>query len=261
MAVGRSDTRTPGKHALLDKVLGREAGVVSRTPPFKSSPWVVVDLCAGDGRDDQASGTCSPRIMLRHASWLRRQGNRAHVLLIERNDSTYDILRDNVRVGADDRIICADSREPGTVPLGLWTRNSAVFVHNDPNSIKDFALSGNLIANLPRHTTTLSTLGCNVGGLKRLDPAERRAWFDHVQRVITMMPSNHDALLIALNGDDAQWAYLLTGPAVWRNRYESDVAKAFDWHKGVSHSWFRTEPGGFNRMCDELFLTRTERSA
>jgi hypothetical protein len=260
MKVGRSDSRTPGKHHLLNRILGREAGAMAHTN-ILVDPWVVIDLCAGDGRPDDASGTCSPTIIAKHASYRRDRNGQVKVVLIERTKATHDALRENVEPHADTTILQADAREPWIVPT-LWRENSPVFIHNDPNNINDFALSDNLVRRLPAFTTTLSTLGCNVGGLKRLDPAERQLWFDHARRVIQLMPRHHDGLMIALNGDDAQWAYLLTGPSKWRTQYEEDVNKAFArWPKGVTCKWFKDDPGGFDKMCSELFLTRTERAS
>lgn len=261
MTVGRSDSRTPGKHNLLNKLLGREAGMI-RHADFLSDPWVIIDLCAGDGRNDDASGTCSPTIILRHATHHREKNHgRVGTIFLERSRATFDVLVKNVGFHPDNHCIHADARDPWVVPT-YWAEKSPVFVHNDPNNINGFALSDNLVSRLPRYTTTLSTLGCNVGGLKRLERSERQLWFEHVGRIVQLMPGHHDGVLIALNGDDSQWAYLLTGPAIWRDRYANDVDSAFkDWPKGITRRWFRDDRVGFNELCADLFFTRTEKKS
>jgi hypothetical protein len=76
---------TPCKHFLLNRLMGREMGVLSRgMPPVKEV--LLYDLTAGDGVPyipvDQAEllpqyafgEGCSPGIFLRHTNWLAQQG-------------------------------------------------------------------------------------------------------------------------------------------------------------------------------------------
>lgn len=252
--VGQSG-RTLWKHTLLNAVIGGEMGAFNYLGAGRS--YTMLDLCAGDGRPADASGESSPGILLRHRDLARRNGSDVRVVLVERNASTFATLEQE-HPGAD-HLIHGDSREPGTVPV-LWRPSDYVFVHNDPNSIADFALAPELVAALPRFTTTLSTLGCNVGGLKRLPLSERQGWYEHVNTVTRTMGYWHDAMLVRVDRDDAQWAYLLTWPAKWRHRANLRVAAAF---RGVEVdvAWARQEPHLFAAVCDLLFLQKKERSA
>ncbi len=257
--MGRSNLRTPPKHDLLNKMSGREAGVLStqRLREWIQPPWVILDLCAGDGTADHASGTSSPELLLKHAEFARRRDYRTIAVFVERDVATYDLLRSNVPRHDDNIVIRGDSRDPNTI-TDVWTPNSAVFVHNDPNTVQDFALSDQLLARLPEATTTLSTLGCNAGGLKRLPPEARSRWYEHVERIVANKPRRHDACLIRPDGDASCFAWLLTGPTVWRDRYAKDITQTWD-KQTVTTAWCNNDRDGFRTLCDELFLTRKER--
>lgn len=253
MNVGSSPQRTPGKHALLNKIVGREVGAARYAYPF--SRYIAYDLCAGDGQENMHSGTSSPRILRRHLDYHRGQGGENELHLVEKDQATYQLLRLTTHEWTGTSVHCMDAREV----RGVHLESDLVFVHNDPNSVHDFALSESFLRSTPYLTTTLSTLGCNVGGLKMLPYADRQMWYRHVETVLASMPPHHDGLLVRLDKDDAQWAYLLTGPASWRARYESDVENAFRdvWQKGLKSAWC-SEGRGFDALVDVLFKTTKE---
>jgi hypothetical protein len=107
----------------------------------------------------------------------------------------------------------------------------------------------------------LATLGCNVGGLKRLSLEDRAGWFDYVRAIVNDMPTYHDALLIALDGDSAQWAYLLRLPCKWsgitQNAIHTTGAKFSDYPLSVAS--FRDSRAEFDSLQIRLFLTKVER--
>jgi hypothetical protein len=254
--VGQS-WRTPGKHDLLKKITGREVGV---TRNF-GVPYVMIDLCAGDGRNTDSSGTCSPRILTGHRDLeLNRYGRRnVRVVLIEKSDATYAELQSAY---PDELTIHGDARRlPEILPDGVMNESDYAFLQNDPNNINDWALSNAVMSTMPRFTTTYSTLGCNVGGLKRLPIEERQPWRDRLDGLLHNMPSWHDALLIALNGDSAQWAYLITGPSKWREVYVREANRAFGQvnHGGLTMAWWKQNRPAFDRLTDFLFLQAKER--
>jgi hypothetical protein len=163
-------------------------------------------------------------------------------------------------------LIHGDSKDPSVIAQiaeiikARANPNSPCFVHNDPNKVKDWAITQELLQVLPRYTTSLTTMGCNVGGLKRLDLESRGSWFDYVRVLVQSVQSIkcHDAYLASLRNDKSQWAYLITCPAKWEEDIASDVQKAFkDWPHGVEGAWL-SSPVQFNALIRMLFLTKKE---
>jgi hypothetical protein len=262
--VGHSK-RTPFKHHLLNALVGRENGVFYRgvglPPGMDPSVIARVDLCAGDGQPDLLSQTSSPAILSKHRLWARQRGLNVFDIYVERNRSTYDALVDTGVVNAEGvMVLNGNSSVPDTIPK-VWAARNPLFIHNDPNTMAAWPLVDDVAdAMWTEFTTTLSTLGCNAGGVKRLPWEVREAWFDHVLTVVKRMSRRHDALIVRLIDDDAQFAWLLTGPATWRARYDADVAKAFTpWQRGVDTAWVGRSPDAFRDICNALFLTRSER--
>lgn len=137
----------------------------------------------------------------------------------------------------------------------------AVFLYNDPNHIEDWCLSEQLVRSLPRLTTSLSTLGCNVGGMKRLEIGKRRQWFDRVDMIAGTLQEWHDACLFSIGGPD-QWAYLITAPTKWRDRISESCRKAAKQVVGrkadASITWLKENQGDFKDHQRKLFLTKQE---
>lgn len=259
--VGQSPDRTPGKHALLNQLLGREVGAYQHSF-LRHHPRYHIDLCAGDGHPTDSSHTSSPTIFQDHTTYLRQKMVRVDLVLIEKAANTFGALQANTQPHPHTTLVHGDSRDPGVVPRFPANPNTSVFIHNDPNSIHHFALTPELVDRLPKHTTVLCTLGCNVGSLKRLPEEDRAGWYHHVNTVTGMMAKHHDALLIALNNDASQWAYLITGPTKWQNRYRKDADRAFaKWSKGITYYQYRTQRHQFDDLCDQLFRTKAERQA
>lgn len=270
-----SSSRTPSKHALLNKVVGREAGVVHRVYPARR--YLLFDLTAGDGEGDGATGRwerdCSPGILAHHAAWLGTRGVSAHVLLTERASSTFTALVDRLLVELPSRgwvqfddaawengMATLEARQVDSRDIAVsFEQSDIVFANNDPNTISDWAFPECLAVGAPKMITTLSTLGCNVGGLKRLSDAERLLWYGHVQQIEQTTSRWHDVVLANIDHDPAQWAYCLSTPSEWRAAIEEDIAKAFK-NYSMNVSW-RSHGQSWRQMQDELFLTRKEREA
>lgn len=263
LPVGKS-SRTPFKHWILNSELGRLCGIFKMKAIGKASnvhakatPFHVVDMCAGDGVESDSKKS-SPSIITHHLSLLSASGVDVKSTFIEKNTYTFQELCRNIDGGEWSEFIHGDSREfafPST------HKHQAVFVHADPNSIADWPITPEFLASLTDTTTMLATLGCNVGGLKRLAIEDRAGWFEHVRLVVDMMPSYHDALLIALDGDAAQWAYLLQIPLKWLDATANAIQK-----KGqrlsdypLSMASVRQSRDEFERMQIRLFLTKEER--
>ena len=276
--VGISD-RTGGKHRLLDKLLGRECGIAGRgSADFRNiRTYTFLDLCAGDGEDNIKSGTSSPGIFKshqKHPNGLSYPDEcsprvQSRAVLIEKDQTTFDKLRNNFPDADCFNINALDIEDPGQVgiPNAYWeinnreSRQHVLFIHADPNHVEDWPINKRLLQNSPYYTTLLVTLGCNVGGLKRMPPESRKEWFNRMDSVLRWLPKRHDAILVALRGDASQWAYLIVGPRCWTEKYLQDANKAFlkSWEKGVDAVSYRKDPAGFNQLVKELFLTEREK--
>ena len=270
MAVGTSFGRTPGKHWLLDKFFGTLTGasyslIVKRQ--MLKLPLVFLDLCAGDGRDTIESGTCSPGIIWKHATWFKdRMGeNSVVVILVEKDRATYDLLRQKYEsLGAC--VIHGDSSEQSTIDLikkYLFSKispSSPVLIHHDPNVVTNWCLSRNYL-DISNYATAMVTMGCNVGGVKRLPLPDRMEWYKNFADLTDHALATNgrlDVCLSALKKDSSNWAYAVSAPSVWKDKVEVTVKNAFkDWKNGIEIEWMNSNPE-FNTLIDKLFLTKEE---
>lgn len=248
--VGTS-SRTPGKHSALDKYLGKTAGVISRT--FRKNRVTFIDCTAGDGQAHDFDYHTSPGILIRHAEWLRKQGVSVDVLLYERAPRNAAMLRERVAGRAE--VFSESSASMGAMG---WGRNDIVFVSNDPNTIADWALPPAL-RYAPKLTTVFSTLGCNVGGLKRLPKDDRQVWFSHIEDQGKLLRSWHDMMLCRLVGDASQWAYLINAPDKWRDQVAEAFSSSFSKiGYETDNCWYKNNRTAFDDAVDRLFLTKAE---
>jgi hypothetical protein len=263
MDVGRS-SRTPVKHYLLDKALGKVCGVLSLNSnkvPCRASfmqPLICVDLCGGDGlsTDDHDA---SPVIMYRHCEWLCGKGKKATLHVIEKASNTFEALQSNCE-GMSGEILSLSLSDARDYRLPKLNSDQAAFIHCDPNTVDQIPLSRPFVAGFSRYTTYLVTLGCNVGGLKMTTHNKRSQWFEYVNMLVDVLPSHHEVILFWLNSDSAQWAYLLSMPKVWAAEFASKAIQetAKVWIKGVSAVSYRDSRVAFNDQLRKLFLTKEE---
>jgi hypothetical protein len=285
-SVGRS-WRTPVKHELLNKMVGRIAGAAS-TEKVGALRFVAYDLCAGDGIPGDGKdfwyGT-SPGILIHHAAGCHRRGmQRSIVILYEINPNTFNRLIENLtaHLGAptattegkarfdyapSEKIACtilAFCESGQTANLGCVSEGDCVFVCNDPNSIHDWAMRPTMIGEILTTTwmcTTFSTMGCNVGGLMMKSYEERKTgWYPHLQAVKHHLPRYTDLVLAAVDRDASKWAYAITAPLKWRDQTEADIRAAFNRiGRTMQIVWWRKNSFIFAELEDQLFLTRAER--
>jgi hypothetical protein len=248
--VGKSH-RTPGKHLAMDKIVGKTVGVHSRF--FSDKVFVVVDCTAGDGVSSEFSKSTSPGIFNRHLEFLESKGIETRSAFYEKTPGSVELLR----LALPNRnVIHGDSKDM----TPIWGPGDVLLVSNDPNTINEWALPDALAA-APQLTTIFSTLGCNVGGLKRLPFEQRQAWYSHVRAQISLLQGWHDAYLVTLKGDAAQWAYLVNAPKKWRDVTEKAFASAFNGSKyEVEGAWFKQDRANFLAIVDYLFKTKKELS-
>jgi hypothetical protein len=262
--VGRS-SRTPVKHGILRRSFGKVLGVAALCHPnvpcriSRAEPFLAVDLCGGDGLQTDGHDA-SPKIMHQIASKTRARGHCVYLTVIEKQRNTYDALKQNCQeIDAEPwcTLELGDARE---FVLPRMRSKQGAFIHCDPNNVDQTPLTGPLVDSFNEATTYLVTLGCNVGGLKRKKLEERQPWFDHVDRLVRVLPNRHDAILFWLNSDAAQWAYLLSTPRVWAKRDASSIAveTSKKWTHGVEWRSLRTDKVKFYRELRRLFLTKTE---
>lgn len=265
--VGKSGV-TPCKHDLLNKLLGREVGSLTANK-LGIHDYMIIDLTAGDGVPyvgKEFKQGCSPGIILHHAKYAASKTSACpYVLLLEKQETTHFDLISNLGQQSDIvsdlsiNVLCADSKFYGFLEL----RNAdAAFIYNDPNHIEDWCLTPHILASAPKFTTSLSTLGCNVGGMKRLDLDKRELWFDRINMVTSSIVQPwHDACLLSVGGAD-QWAYLVTAPTKWRDQITSDCLAAASKMEGREAdpqiAWFKQDPAAFLALQQYLFLTKAE---
>lgn len=296
LQVGKSGI-TPCKHFLLNRLLGREVGVLSRGIP-RVREAILFDMTAGDGvpyvpssqgeligssglRLAQFRDGCSPGIFLHHTNFLVNSGRTAVSLIgCEKQAITHAELIKNTGewLTANDwqeveRGIHYKNNGLGKVwyrhvnaqeltPPGI-SRDAACFIYNDPNHIEQWSLTPQFVQGCPKFTTSLSTLGCNVGGLKRIDEEKRREWFIRVEILCDgLLQHWHDACLFSIGGAD-QWAYLITAPAKWRDEITYECLKAAEkLEKQITAPpqvvWRKQSPADFYQLQRFLFLTRDE---
>lgn len=284
---------TPCKHFILDRLLGREVGVLSRgMPPVREA--LFYDMTAGDGvpyvsveqgklvdREKHFENGCSPGIFLRHMTWLAHRRRvpfmltgyeKQSVTHAELIKNTNEWLADNgweeIGRGTHEtqdryghvRYLHANSQDftgPGV------NRDASCFVYNDPNHIEDWSLTSKFLHSCPKFTTSLSTLGCNVGGLKRIDEEKRREWFFRVEILCdSLLQGWHDACLFSIGGA-GQWAYLITAPEKWRDEITQECLQAASkLEKKIPATpqvvWRKLDPAGFYELERFLFLTKAE---
>lgn len=264
-------------------------GVLSRGIPSVAE-FLLYDLTAGDGVPylteqsellaNAAFGDgCSPGIFLRHVNWLV-QHNRLPVRMTacEKQVITHSELIKNTSRWLMANDWTESSRGVHAKGLGevrylhinaqdlqppLINRDAACFIYNDPNHIEDWSLSPDFARNCPKFTTSLSTLGCNVGGLKRIEEGKRREWFMRVELLCeALLQKWHDACLFSVGGAD-QWAYLITAPLKWRDEITTECLQAAKrLEKKITAApqvvWRKQDPGAFYELERFLFLTRDE---
>jgi hypothetical protein len=291
--VGRSG-RTPAKHALMWKLIGREVGASNRMPDeFDRLVWF--DLTAGDGvvaDGAEWERNCSPGILAYHA---RNSLKPVNIRLSERSFETCNRLEESLhehlpRLGYEntgasyDLLVNRDvwthgpvKGRPGDVYITVahedgcdvgteWvTDRTAVLVCHDPNTVHQRAMRPTFMSELRDITPWcqgISTMGCNVGGLKRLPIEERKPWFDFVAEQHDNLHGWHDLTLAAIEGDAGQWAYLVTHAKAWTKETGDFCRNAFKSHgMTLEVASYRSEPDPFADMQRRLFLRTTEREA
>jgi hypothetical protein len=275
---GRS-YRTPAKHGLMNRVIGAEVGVANSKREIQRLLWL--DLSAGDaivpdGMDWERN--CSPGLLAYHA---RGCAKPVEIVLYEIKPATFDRLMVEldrhlpafgyVRIGEtswrfEQSVTLRAVNDSGAQAslYGVGT-TAAVLVLNDPNAITDWVMRPTFAQEVCSRTLwfrSVSTMGCNPAGLKRLGLDERLRWFDLIDQQEASLPPHRDLLLAAIRKDDAQWAYLLAEPAKWTDRVHRAVVAEFRKRgMGIDLAWYRTEPERYQEIKRRLFLTKAEREA
>lgn len=254
MAVGNS-TRTPFKHWVLDDILGKQFGVLGvDSPKVKAKPpFIIIDMCAGDGHATEHSERTSPGIITRH---IGLSSVETVAIFVEKNEFTFQELQGNF---PDIEAYHMDAKD---FVLPAVASDQAVFVNCDPNHINEHPMTDSFIESLPTYSMMLITMGCNVGGLKRLDLKERQRWFDFLRKIATNISRFHDLIMVEIVKDSSQWAYLLRLPSVWAQREMKRLKKKGDAlfpENGVNVCSLKTDKEQFVDIVKRLFLTKEER--
>lgn len=283
------------KHRLVWEFVAREVRAANH-PKLWFDRLVWFDLTAGDAipaYEAEWHTACSPGILAFQAS---QSVKPVWVALYERAPETYakllaslaehlptlgyEQIADRVwRIG--DRVMLWAQNDDGrTAKTTELCRPHAVLVLNDPNAITGWAMRAGFAAEIQQRASglrILSTLGCNVTGIKRapyerdtlslgdgveiMSLTERKAWFGLIDEQVNALPRRHDLLLTSFERDRDQWAYMLWQPDKprWRDDAEADVRTAFaSVGRPGQMAWLKTDRPGFEAMQAKLFLTSKE---
>lgn len=276
--VGRS-WRTPAKHDLMSSIIGQEVGSASKLSDARRLVWY--DLTAGDAAQidgEEWHRACSPGILAHHAT---RSSKPVEIRLHEIQSATYDRLIANLSAhlpglgyeesgegvwtyNGDHVVLTAVNTSGHNASISGIGRGDAVFVVNDPNAITEWAMRPTFADEITERTwmfRSLSTMGCNPGGLKRTDIVSRVDWFDTVEAQQEALPHHRDLVIAAIARDDAQWAYLIATSTKWRMTTEKVVESAFRrYGRTALMSWYRQDPSNtFQDTKLRLFLQKAER--
>lgn len=260
MTVGKSH-RTPFKHFVLNCTLGAWTGrIATGRVKFIWGDMHIADLCAGDGVPGE-HGLSSPQIIHKHATWAasRLRSGVVRSTLIEIDRNTHSQLTENLSLTPANyrrEVLLGDARE-FRLAAG---KNEAAFINADPNCVDNMPLAEELVATFPRMTTMTLTLGCNVGGIRRLGRDKRAKWYEYVEICTRRMQKCHDAILCSVVRDASKWAYLSIIPKVDTRTYMPKLFRegGKEFRHGVALASFREDGEQFERMIDELFLTNEE---
>lgn len=210
-------------------------------------------------------------ILCRHRERVHAAGIGCKVFLVERDSTIFTRLEKESGLAA--HFIHGDAREVVRDMDHFAKPRTPVFLHADPNHVRDWPISTDLLNSLARwewdeeshrrtsrwYWTMLVTMGFNVSGMKRLPIEAREPWLDRIREITDRLPYRHDALLVTLNGDASQWAYLIIGPKVWGQEYRDAVQRAFCyWDNGTEILSYCQDEGEFWKRVRELVYTKEE---
>jgi hypothetical protein len=286
--VGRSH-RTPAKHDLMWTLVGQEIGVANVHRDIDR--LVIIDLTSGDGIpsvNDAAmlipwtngwAKNCSPGISAWHG---RNSKKPLEIILHEIAPNTFLTLVQRLKVelatigyelsspnlwrrGNTVRLL-ASNMSGSMVDLDSLRINNrtSVLVLNDPNTVHSWAMRPTLAREINQRTPwfrSISTMGCNVGGLKQLSAEDRSRWYDQIDQLRNFLQNHHDLFLAKIDNDASQWAYLIETSAKdnWKYSLEKHAEAAFGKHGfTLTTAWLKFDRIKFDHLLDVLFKTRKE---
>lgn len=260
--VGKS-SRTPYKHWLYRAMLGKMVGAAATGKTPCRGVVKVLDMCAGDGaHTDGDPLSSSPAIADRHMTSdfpLAKRLRAREAFLYERETLTFARLNDRFGGRPHMHLNNADSNGVTLRDIGA-VRGEGVFVYADPNSIGTLPVTRQLVESFTETTLFLMTLGCNVGGVKRMPVEERMGWLKVVRMASRSRKIHHDVILFTLNNDASQWAYLAAFPRKWAEDFQKAGLRngLKHWPGGVSAFSANRQPSQFEAKLKELFYTAKE---
>jgi len=263
--VGASEDRTLYKHLLFSAELGRQAGVI-RWSPKGTIPVIrdmhVIDLCAGDGIGTEFSPHTSPGIIAYHFDHAKglATGVTKHATLYEKSAGTFSRLSEIYGHRKDFTLINDDASSFRVKPTHP---NQAIFVYADPNALSQLPINNSMIESFTPYTTFMATLGCNVGGVKRLTKERRDKYIEVIDKLVGAVPDFHDCILVWVIRDASQWAYLVRMPLVWSEKsmrlYKKTGDKVFQNGVGIASLRYST-PMAWKEAMEVLMYTKKERA-
>lgn len=243
-------------------MLGKVIGAASSGKAMCNGNVKVLDMCAGDGvtvNDDKLSS--SPAIANHHMTSVFPNSHKIkrHCYLYERELLTYEKLAKKYADVSQITLRNQDSKGVTLIDINAKL-GDCVFVYADPNSISTLPITPALIDSFTGTTLFLMTLGCNVGGVKRLGISDRQGWMNVVMMAVNRMKPWHDVHIVSLNRDDSQWAYMAMWPKKWSDEFTNTSIKKGNelWPKGVTVFSAKKQSAQFVSKIEELFYTKNE---
>lgn len=281
--------RTPFKHSLVDHVLGAWIGSIRHWVPkinWQLLRIVIIDLTSGSGDNDGQEPwfrNTSPGLLAYHGMY--HVGVPVHIWLYEMKPNIYRslLLRLELELPAmkcpscgghwekindnewrhNQAILRVVRRDSRTLTFNGLGRGDAVFINNDPNVVTDHAINHGGIEEAIHRGARFEqfwAMGCNVGGLHRLEQVERDIWFSYIDKATGILMPTQAAYLAAIHRDDARWGYLLVSASAWEQRWRDIFLACFDkFSLGPMFASYHSEPEKFLEIQQYLFWTIKER--
>ena len=256
MAVGRS-SRSHNKHRWIEWFIYNCCAAIASGSDkigWLKLPIWVIDCCAGDGIYTDHVYTSSPRIIVEHGNRCVKANIPFRATFIEKDKNTFLQLQKNL--AAMNPLFPYECLNMDVQQYEVKAiKNQAILLLSDPNALDINAMPKDWETTLPDSMLAFITLGCNVGGLKRMEIEKRQLWFDHILTFGSLVKDRHDIVLTELMYDASQWLYMTRIPKVWTKNYIEFVYQTGIQVRVASH---KNQEGKFGDILNRCFYTKAE---
>jgi hypothetical protein len=184
---------------------------------------------------------------------------------LERLKNAQELRIDELWQGAPMARVVTCQMDSRAFDFSRFKKGDWLFVVNDPNTIHDWALSHESVltaVNQGAIVQIFSTMGCNVGGLHRLMWENGRdIWPGYMEGIEDIVCARRtlDAILIVLEKDSSQWAYLFTVPHKWRAEAIAEAQQISKKYEiGIQAFSYLYDQNAYRAAKDKLVRTAKE---